>query len=178
MENQARGRQEGPYRRPQAKASEKRGFVSMMDIPRVRAELEGKRIVVTNGCFDLLHVGHLRCLDFARSLGDLLWVGVNDDRSVQSQKGENRPIHPEAERAELLAGLRPVDLVTVFSGRRATAFLQAVRPTVYVKGGDYRRETLDAEEREALERMGAEIRFFPLVEGRSTTAAWQALKKG
>ncbi|WP_018291428.1 adenylyltransferase/cytidyltransferase family protein [Verrucomicrobium sp. 3C] len=177
MESQAGGKQAAPDWPTQEKPSEKRRFVSMMDIPCVRAELEGRRIVVTNGCFDLLHVGHLRCLHFARSLGDLLWVGVNDDRSVRRQKGENRPIHPEADRAEMLAGLRPVDLVTVFSGTRATAFLQAVRPTVYVKGGDYRRETLDAEEREALDRMGVEIRFFPLVAGRSTTAAWKALHK-
>ncbi|MDD2675936.1 MAG: adenylyltransferase/cytidyltransferase family protein [Methylacidiphilaceae bacterium] len=177
MKNQEREKREGSYRPSEGKTGGGCWFVSMEEVPGVRAELEGKRIVVTNGCFDLLHVGHLRCLDFARSLGDLLWVGVNDDRSVRSQKGENRPIHPEAERAELLAGLRPVDLVTVFPGRRATAFLQAVRPTVYIKGGDYQRETLDAEEREALERMGVEIRFFPLVEGRSTTAAWEALQK-
>ncbi len=154
------------------------GFVPMTEVPRIRTEFEGKRIVVTNGCFDLLHVGHLRCLAFARSLGDLLWVGINDDQSVRSQKGENRPIHPASERAELLAGLRPVDLVTVFSGRRATAFLQAARPSVYIKGGDYRRETLDAEERRALESMGVEIQFFPLVEGRSTSAAWEAWQKG
>ncbi len=152
--------------------------IPMAEAFRVRAELEGKRIVVTNGCFDLLHVGHLRCLDFARSLGDLLWVGVNDDRSVRTQKGERRPIHPEGERAELLAALRPVDLVTIFSGKRATGFLQAARPSVYVKGGDYRRETLDAEELQALERMGAEIEFFPLVAGRSTTAAWEASQAG
>lgn len=152
-------------------------FVPMAEVSRIRTELEGKRIVVTNGCFDLLHVGHLRCLAFARSLGDLLWVGINDDRSVRSQKGEHRPIHPESERAELLAGLRPVDLVTVFSGVRATGFLRAARPSAYVKGGDYRRETLDAEERQALEEMGVDIRFFPLVEGRSTSAAWEALRK-
>ncbi|VVM07214.1 glycerol-3-phosphate cytidylyltransferase [Methylacidimicrobium cyclopophantes] len=159
--------------------SEGRAFVvSMAEVPRVREELEGKRIVATNGCFDLLHVGHLRSLSFARSLGDLLWVGINDDESVRARKGERRPVHPEAERAELLAALRPVDLVTIFPGLRATAFLRAVRPRIYVKGGDYRRETLDAEEREALERMGVEIRFFPLVEGRSTTAAWEAWQKG
>nr|WP_202214824.1 adenylyltransferase/cytidyltransferase family protein [Methylacidimicrobium sp. AP8] len=150
----------------------------MGEVPRIRRELEGKRFVATNGCFDLLHVGHLRCLAFARSLGDLLWVGVNDDESVRAQKGENRPIHPDVERAELLAGLRVVDLVTIFSGRRATAFLRAVRPAVYVKGGDYRPETLDPEERQALESMGVEIQFFPLVTGRSTTAAWEAWRKG
>src|ERR1700747_1495727 len=115
-----------------------------------KLRLAGKKIVATNGCFDLLHVGHVRYLQAAQALGDLLIVGLNGDRSVHQLKGAGRPITTEKDRAEILAGLERVDLVTIFPEIRATKFLSAVRPSVYVKGGDYTSATLDEEERAML----------------------------
>ena len=129
----------------------------------------GKKIVATNGCFDLLHVGHVRYLQAARALGDLLVVGLNGDRSVHELKGAGRPITTQSDRAEILAALECVDLVTIFPEIRATKFLAAVRPTVYVKGGDYSSETLDDEERAVLKEIGAEIRLIPFETGYSTS---------
>ena len=130
---------------------------------------EGKRLVVTNGCFDLLHLGHVRYLEAARRLGDALAIGVNGDASVRSLKGEGRPLNNERDRAEVLAALRAVDYVAVFPEVRASRFLEQVRPAVYVKGGDYKPETLNPEEREVLARIGAEIRIIPFEAGYSTT---------
>jgi rfaE bifunctional protein nucleotidyltransferase chain/domain len=130
----------------------------------------GRRLVFTNGCFDLLHAGHVRYLRQARALGDALAVGLNSDRSVRELKGEGRPVNPQDDRAEVLAALGCVDYVVIFDGRRATDLLRAVRPHVYAKGGDYTEDSLDAGEREALREAGAEIRLLPLVPGRSTTA--------
>jgi rfaE bifunctional protein nucleotidyltransferase chain/domain len=134
-----------------------------------RLRSEGKRLVVTNGCFDLLHLGHVRYLETARALGDALAVGVNGDASVRALKGEGRPLNSEAARAEVLAALRAVDFAAVFPEVRATNFLEQVAPAVYVKGGDYTPETLDADERAALQRIGAEIRIIPFEAGYSTT---------
>ena len=130
---------------------------------------DGKRLVVTNGCFDLLHLGHVRYLQAARALGDALAVGVNGDASVRSLKGEGRPLNNERDRAEVLAALRCVDYVAVFAEVRATQFLERVRPAIYVKGGDYTPESLNPEERGALSRIGAEIRIIPFEAGYSTT---------
>jgi rfaE bifunctional protein nucleotidyltransferase chain/domain len=130
---------------------------------------EGKRLVVTNGCFDLLHLGHVRYLQAARALGDALAVGVNGDASVRLLKGEGRPLNNEHDRAEVLAALRCVDYVAVFPEVRATQFLERVRPAIYVKGGDYKPETLNPEERAALAKIGAEIRIIPFETGYSTT---------
>ena len=129
----------------------------------------GKKIVATNGCFDLLHVGHVRYLRAARALGDLLVVGLNGDRSVHELKGAGRPITTQSDRAEILAALECVDLVTIFPEIRAMKFLAAVRPAVYVKGGDYSSETLDDEERAVLKEIGAEIRLIPFEAGYSTS---------
>src|SRR6185437_17076404 len=120
----------------------------------------GKKIVATNGCFDLLHVGHVRYLQAARAFGDVLAVGLNSDRSVRELKGTGRPLRSENDRAEILAALQCVDLVTVFPQARATQFLAAVRPAVYVKGGDYTADTLNKEERSTLDEAGAEIRLI------------------
>jgi len=136
---------------------------------------QGKRLVFTNGCFDLLHVGHVRYLQAARALGDRLAVAVNGDASVRALKGPGRPVTPEAERAELLAALACVDYVVLFHDKRVTELLRSVRPAVYAKGGDYTPETLDPEERAALEEIGAEIRILALVPGRSTTSILQSL---
>ena len=129
----------------------------------------GKKIVATNGCFDLLHVGHVRYLQAARALGDLLVVGLNGDRSVHDLKGAGRPITAQSDRVEILAALECVDLVTVFPEIRATEFLVAVRPAVYVKGGDYSSETLDEKERTILKEIGAEIHLIPFETGYSTS---------
>ena len=129
----------------------------------------GKKIVATNGCFDLLHVGHVRYLQAARALGDVLAVGLNGDRSLRELKGTGRPLRTENDRAEILAALQCVDLVTVFPQIRATQFLAAVRPAVYAKGADYTPETLNEEERSILTKTGAEIRLIPFEAGYSTS---------
>ena len=109
---------------------------------------------MTNGCFDLLHVGHVRYLRDARKLGDALAVGLNGDESVRALKGKGRPLNNEQDRAEVLAALSSVDYVAIFPEMRATRFLEMARPALYVKGGDYTSDTLDAEERAALEKSG------------------------
>lgn len=141
-------------------------------LSRTRDELDrdGRRLVLTNGCFDLLHAGHVRYLRQARALGDALAVGLNSDRSVRALKGEGRPVNPQEDRAEVLAALGCVDYVVIFDGKRATGLLDAVRPHVYAKGGDYTVDSLDPDERAALQAAGTEIRILPLVPGRSTTA--------
>ena len=136
----------------------------------------GRKLVFTNGCFDLLHVGHVRYLQAARALGDALAVAVNGDESVRALKGADRPINGEDDRAEVLAALACVDFVTVFQTDRITDIARVIRPQVYAKGGDYTVESLDPGEREALREAGAEIRILPLVPGKSTTAIiekWQ-----
>lgn len=137
----------------------------------------GKKLVVTNGCFDLLHVGHVRYLQAARALGDALAVGLNDDPSVRELKGVDRPLNKAQDRAEVLAALACVDFVTIFAGPRATRFISAAQPAVYVKGGDYTPETLDAEERAMLKKIGAEIRIIPFEKGYSTSKVIERLQK-
>ena len=137
----------------------------------------GKRLVATNGCFDLLHVGHVRYLETARQLGDVLVVGVNGDDSVRQLKGKGRPLNNERDRAEVLAALECVDLVTIFPDLRATKFIAAANPAVYAKGGDYTSETLDAAERGLLEKLGAEIRIIPFEAGYSTSQLVEQLRK-
>lgn len=136
----------------------------------------GQRLVFTNGCFDLLHVGHTRYLQSARALGDALLVAINGDASVRALKGDGRPLNGENERAELVAALGSVDYVVVFPEVRATALLEKVRPAIYVKGGDYTAATLDADERAALERIGAEIRILPFEGGFSTSSLIEKLR--
>ena len=130
----------------------------------------GRVLVVTNGCFDILHAGHVGYLESARSLGDALLVGLNGDDSVRQLKGPERPVVPEEDRARVLAGLGCVDAVCVFPEKRAVRFLSGARPDVYVKGGDYTLETIDQEERRAVESGGGRIVFMPFLPGRSTTS--------
>jgi D-glycero-beta-D-manno-heptose 1-phosphate adenylyltransferase len=137
----------------------------------------GKKLVATNGCFDLLHVGHVRYLQAARALGDLLAVGLNGDRSVRKLKGKGRPITGERDRAEILAALQCVDLVTIFPEMRAMQFIGASHPAIYVKGGDYSPETLNEEERALLKEIGAEIRFIPFEAGYSTSRLLEQICK-
>ena len=149
----------------------------MGELSQVRDEMEnsGRQLVFTNGCFDLLHAGHVRYLQQARQLGHALAVGLNNDDSVRGLKGEGRPLNPEDDRAEVLAALGCVDYVVIFEGKRATNLLQAVRPHLYAKGGDYTPDSLDKDERQVLDAAGSEIRILPLVPGRSTTAVVQRM---
>lgn len=146
-------------------------IISLEQLPAWRESLReaGKRLVVTNGCFDLLHVGHVIYLEQAAALGDLLLVGCNGDESVRQLKGEGRPLNPEADRALVLSALESVGSVVVFPERRAEDFLRLAKPDVYVKGGDYTPETLDAGERVAVESGGGEVVIIPFVPGKSTT---------
>lgn len=130
---------------------------------------EGRRLVVTNGCFDLLHRGHAEYLHCARQLGDALLVAVNSDLSVRAIKGPERPVVGEADRAYLLGCLESVDAVVLFPEPKPLAVFAAVEPDIYVKGGDYTEETIDQEERALLRRLACAIRFIPFVEGHSTT---------
>lgn len=153
---------------------------SATEVAGLRAKLgaEGKRLVFTNGCFDLLHVGHVRYLREARALGDALVVALNSDASVRRLKGEGRPVNSESDRAEILLALECVDRVVVFGDDRATALIEEIRPHVYAKGGDYTAESLNPEERAALEAAGTEIQILSLVQGKSTSATLAKLGRG
>jgi D-beta-D-heptose 7-phosphate kinase/D-beta-D-heptose 1-phosphate adenosyltransferase len=141
-------------------------------VHRLRAE--GQRVVLTNGCFDLLHAGHVRYLQQARELGDALVVGLNSDTSVWALKGPERPVTDELARATVVAALECVDYVTIFGERTAAALLEELCPDVYVKGGDYTLESLP--EAPVAERLGCAVRLLPLVKGVSTTAILQGLR--
>lgn len=137
----------------------------------------GQRLVVTNGCFDLLHAGHVLYLEAARSKGDVLLVGVNGDDSVRSLKGPGRPVVPEEDRALVVAALSSVNAVCVFPETRAQRFLSVAKPDVYVKGGDYTLDTLDPEERQTLQAGRSQIIFIPIVKGRSTSCLFERILK-
>jgi D-glycero-beta-D-manno-heptose 1-phosphate adenylyltransferase len=137
----------------------------------------GKRLVVTNGCFDLLHVGHVTYLESARQQGDALLVGVNSDEAVRQLKGPERPVTPEEDRAAVLAALESVDGVCIFREKTATSFLAAAQPDIYIKGGDYTLDTLNQEERRTVEGAGGKIVLVPIVPGRSTTALLQKISR-
>jgi rfaE bifunctional protein nucleotidyltransferase chain/domain len=141
------------------------------------ARHRGQIIVATNGCFDLLHYGHVAYLQRAKRLGDLLIVGLNSDRSVRHLKGPYRPLVCEQHRAAVLAALACVDAIVIFRDPRAVRFLEAVRPHLYVKGGDYRPPDLDATERAVLEKVGAKIRILPLEPGLSTTSLIEKIRR-
>jgi rfaE bifunctional protein nucleotidyltransferase chain/domain len=137
----------------------------------------GKKLVATNGCFDLLHVGHVHYLQAARALGDVLAVGLNGDSSVRELKGAGRPINNERDRAEVLAALECVDLVTIFPEICATKFISASAPVIYVKGGDYTSDTLNTKENDVLRKIGAEIRILPFEKGYSTSLLIEQVQK-
>jgi len=147
------------------------------DLRRIIEDLKakGKRIVFTNGCFDLLHLGHIRYLEKAKSLGDILVVGVNSDRSVQSLKGPERPILPEEERAEILSGLECVDYITLFDELTPLELISSLEPHILVKGGDWAKETTVG--REVVERSGGEVVILPFLEGSSTSNLIETILK-
>ena len=134
-----------------------------------------RKVVFTNGCFELLHPGHVEYLTQARALGDVLVVGLNSDASVRRLKGAGRPLVDEADRAAVLAGLRSVDAVTLFDEDTPLELISALLPDVLVKGGDYDLDEIVG--REAVERAGGEVRVLPFVEGYSTTEIMTRLKE-
>ena len=142
---------------------------------RERLRAAGKRLVFTNGVFDLLHVGHVRYLRQARALGDALTVAINSDRSVRELKGPERPVFDEAERAEILAALRDVDYVVVFDDISPRATIRKLLPDVLVKGGDYQLDEIHG--REEVEAAGGEVISLPFVPGASTTSVLQRMKR-
>ncbi|HBE78823.1 MAG TPA: D-glycero-beta-D-manno-heptose 1-phosphate adenylyltransferase [Firmicutes bacterium] len=135
---------------------------------------EQRRVVLTNGCFDILHAGHLRTFKEAKKFGDVLIVGLNSDQSIRGLKGETRPIIPQSERLELLAALEPIDFVTLFEETTAIHLIELIKPQVYVKGGDYTLDSLP--EKDVLIRYQVEVKFIPLVAGISTTEMVKRIK--
>jgi rfaE bifunctional protein nucleotidyltransferase chain/domain len=136
--------------------------------------IAGGRVVFTNGCFDLLHPGHVAYLEAARALGDALVVGLNSDASIKRLKGPSRPVVPEGDRAIVLSALEPVDAVVVFNEDTPARLMRELRPAVYVKGGDYRIE--DLPEAKVAEEIGAEVKILPFEPGYSTTALIERIR--
>jgi rfaE bifunctional protein nucleotidyltransferase chain/domain len=149
------------------------------DLPAWRKTFRanGKKLVVTNGCFDILHLGHVSYLETARNFGDALLVGVNSDDSTRQLKGAGRPVNSETDRAAVLAALESVAAVCIFSEKTAAKFLAAAQPDIYVKGGDYTLETLNQDERRAVEAAGGKIKIVPFVPGKSTTALLEKISR-
>jgi len=147
------------------------------DLQRIIRDLKvkGKRIVFTNGCFDLLHIGHIRYLEKAKSLGDILVVGVNSDRSVRNLKGPHRPILPEGERAEILSSLECVSYVNIFDEPTPLELISSLLPHVLVKGGDWTKEATVG--KEVVEGAGGEVIILPFVEGSSTSQLIETILK-
>ena len=133
-----------------------------------KARQVGKKIVTTNGCFDVLHVGHIRYLQQAKQQGDVLIVAINSDDSVRAIRGDKRPLVPENERAEILAALECVDYVMIFPELNPIQFLKELRPDIHVKGDDYSLDQII--ERGTVESLGGELRLLPGVQGKSTTS--------
>jgi D-glycero-beta-D-manno-heptose 1-phosphate adenylyltransferase len=142
---------------------------------RERLRAASKRLVFTNGVFDLLHVGHVRYLAQARALGDALVVALNSDRAVRELKGPNRPVFEEAERAEIIAAIRHVDYVTIFDDVSPRRLIAALLPDVLAKGGDYQLDEIQG--REEVEAAGGKVISLPFVNGASTTALIERMKK-
>lgn len=136
---------------------------------------QGKKIVFTNGCFDILHAGHVRYLTAAKNLGDILIVGLNTDESVRKLKGSSRPVNKEKDRAEVLLGLKAVDYVVLFGEQTAENLISEVKPDIYAKGGDYTLETLP--EAKIVQSYGGKVEFIQLVAGKSTTNIINAIQK-
>jgi len=137
----------------------------------------GKKLVVTNGCFDILHLGHVTYLENARNFGDALLIGINSDEATRQLKGAGRPVNSEIDRAAVLAALESVGGVCIFTDATATKFLAAAQPDIYVKGGDYTLETLNQNERRAVESAGGKIVLVPFVPGKSTTSLLEKISR-
>ena len=136
---------------------------------------KGKRIVFTNGCFDILHVGHTRYLKEAKKRGDVLILGLNSDESVRSLKGETRPLIPESERADVVAALESVDYVTIFNETTPLELIEYLKPDILVKGGDWKEEQVVG--RQSVEKWGGSVIIIPEITGSSTTNIIEKIKK-
>jgi rfaE bifunctional protein nucleotidyltransferase chain/domain len=152
----------------------------ILSIEHLKAERErlrnaGKRVVFTNGCFDILHIGHVRYLGAARKLGDVLIVAINSDNAVRELKGRGRPVVGERERAEMLSSLRAVDYVTVFESLSPRALISTLLPDVLVKGGDYALDQIHG--REEVEAAGGSVVALPYIDGASTTKIIEKIKR-
>lgn len=159
--------------------AEEDGLIHLTDLATLQQQCAlqqkaGKKVIFTNGCFDILHAGHVRYLNAAKALGDVLIVGLNSDESVRALKGAGRPVNPAEDRAEVLAGLRAVDQVIVFGEATAEALVGQLKPDIYVKGGDYSLDKLP--EAAIVASYGGKTVLIPLVEGRSTTNVIRRLK--
>jgi rfaE bifunctional protein nucleotidyltransferase chain/domain len=136
---------------------------------------ENKKIVFTNGCFDIIHTGHIDYLEKAKNFGDYLVVGLNSDNSVKSIKGNTRPVNNELDRAKVLSALRPVDVVVIFNEQTPVQLIKIVNPDIHVKGGDYKAD--DLPEKNVLDEIGAKIEIIPYLEGYSTTKIINKIKQ-
>lgn len=143
---------------------------------RLEREQQGKSIVLTNGCFDLVHAGHIYSLEKAAALGDELWVALNSDASVRKIKGINRPIYSQNERAYLLGALEAVNLTFFFDSTNLAQEIKRLRPDFYAKSGDYSLDNLNTEEHKALEEANTKICFVPFLEGFSTSRTVESIK--
>ena len=154
-------------------------ILTLEQLPQWREQLRaaGKRLVVTNGCFDLLHRGHVTYLESARNLGDALLLGLNADASVRELKGAQRPVNSEADRASVIASLESVSGVCIFPERTAEKFLALAQPDIYAKGGDYTIESLNKNERRLVERFGGKVVILPIVAGKSTTSLLEKISR-
>jgi len=157
----------------------RRKIVPLEDLREWRRALRatGKKLVVTNGCFDLLHLGHVSYLEAARNQGDSLLVGVNSDASVRKLKGPGRPLNSEQDRAWVLAALEAVDAVCIFGDSSASRFLSLAQPDFWIKGGDYTLDSLNQEERRAVEESGGRILILPFVPGKSTSGLVEQIQR-
>jgi len=144
------------------------------NIQNIRKTQKGKVLVFTNGCFDILHPGHIQYLAQARELGDFLWIGLNSDTSVKKLKGENRPVNTEQDRAKILAALFFVDFITVFSENTPIELIRQIKPEIHTKGGDYNKE--DLPEYSIIREYGGNVEIIPFVKGKSTTSIIQKIQ--
>lgn len=142
-------------------------MIAIVELSDLKRKNPDKKIVFTNGCFDVLHIGHVRCLQTAASLGDILAVGLNSDQSVKMLKGESRPINSQEDRAEFLAAFDFINFICIYEEPTAVKLLEAVRPDIYVKGGDCRSKQYA--EKEIVEKQGGVVVYTNYTEGKSTT---------
>ncbi|HEY3932569.1 MAG TPA: adenylyltransferase/cytidyltransferase family protein [Verrucomicrobiae bacterium] len=154
-------------------------IIAWDELPQWRKSFRasGKKLVVTNGCFDILHLGHVTYLETARNFGDALLVGVNGDEATRQLKGAGRPVNSEIDRASVLAALENVSAVCIFSEKTAEKFLERAQPDIYVKGGDYTLDTLNQDERRAVENSGGKTIIISFVPGKSTTALLEKISR-
>ena len=144
---------------------------------RALAYQQNKRFVLTNGCFDLLHAGHAYSLKKASEFGDVLWVGLNSDKSVRKLKGKQRPINSESDRGYLINSLEVVDGVFLFDNQILSNEILLLKPDAYVKSSDYNYESINKHERDALEKVGAKVFFVPLLKKLSSSSIIEKIKK-